>query len=96
MSRDPGSVERCRLVVSGRVQGVGFRWFTREAAAATGVLGWVQNRPDGTVLCEAQGEPTALAVFVAALQRGPSHARVDDVAQRALAPDPAVDGFEIR
>lgn len=86
---------RLRIEITGRVQGVGFRWFTRRAAGMRGITGYVMNLPDGTVLCEAQGEQQALDAFVADLHRGPSHGQVAEVSVRTVAElDEA--GFEIR
>jgi acylphosphatase len=76
------------VVVRGRVQGVGFRWFVRQQARALGVRGWVRNRTDGSVEVEAEGEAAALRELRASLARGPSGAyvaSVDDV--RASEPD---------
>jgi acylphosphatase len=70
---------RARLVVSGRVQGVGFRWFVREAARQHRLAGWVRNRADGSVELEASGEEAAFRAFVTALRKGPPGARVDEV-----------------
>jgi acylphosphatase len=72
---------RARLVVSGRVQGVGFRWFVREAARQHRLAGWVRNRPDGSVELEASGEEAEFREFVAELREGPPGARVDDVTE---------------
>jgi acylphosphatase len=69
-----------RYVVSGRVQGVGFRFFVRDAAAREGIAGWVRNQDDGSVEIEAQGDAEALTRFEMAVRRGPRGARVDDVA----------------
>lgn len=66
-----------RLVVRGRVQGVGFRHATVEAARALGVAGWVRNLPDGAVEAFAQGASAEVERFVAWCRRGPSLARVD-------------------
>jgi acylphosphatase len=60
----------------GRVQGVGFRWFVREAARRRLLSGWVRNRPDGSVEIAAEGEGDALAAFVAAVRVGPAGAAV--------------------
>jgi len=79
-------VIRCAFVVRGRVQGVGFRWFVAEAAAEHGISGFVRNDQDGSVRGEAEGEPAAIAAFLAALRRGPRHARVDGVATEPLPP----------
>ena len=68
-----------RYLVSGRVQGVGYRMFALDAGRREGLHGQVRNLPDGRVEVEAEGEAQALARFEAALWRGPSHARVDDI-----------------
>ena len=68
-----------RLVISGRVQGVGFRWFTSEAAQREGVTGWVRNLPDGRVEAFVEGEAEAVERVEAAIRRGPGGARVDDI-----------------
>jgi acylphosphatase len=68
-----------RFVIHGRVQGVGFRWFTRDAAAREGVTGYVRNRPDGTVESYAEGEADALTRFERAVRSGPPGARVKQV-----------------
>jgi acylphosphatase len=70
---------RARLVIHGRVQGVGFRWFVREAARQHRLAGWVRNRPDGSVELEASGEDAEFREFIAELRRGPPGARVDEV-----------------
>lgn len=71
--------------ISGRVQGVGFRFFTWEAAAREGLTGFVRNLPDGNVEALAEGEREALERFEAAIGRGPSGARVHDV-ERDIGP----------
>ena len=68
-----------RFVISGRVQGVGFRWFTREAAEREGVTGWVRNLPDGRVEALVEGEAESVERIERALRRGPGGARVSDV-----------------
>ena len=65
--------------VTGRVQGVGFRWFVRERADALGLAGWVKNRSDGSVELLVSGEAAASEQFLAAVRRGPPHARVDAI-----------------
>ena len=70
---------RVRLLVSGRVQGVGFRWFVREAARRHRLAGWVRNRPDGSVELEVSGEDGSYREFLGALREGPPGARVDEV-----------------
>lgn len=82
--------------VRGRVQGVGFRWWTRRNALELGLAGWVANRPDGSVEVHARGMRRALAAFEAMLTRGPIGAEVVHVEQAA--PDVTVPqyDFEIR
>lgn len=68
-----------RYVITGRVQGVGFRYFTEAAAARAGVHGWVRNNPDGSVEVFLEGDVTAVDAVEASLRRGPSPSRIDDV-----------------
>jgi acylphosphatase len=73
---------RMHVVVSGRVQGIGFRWFVRETAIELGLAGWVRNRPDGTVEVAADGDEAVVSRFRELLRKGPPHAMVvsvDDV-----------------
>ena len=85
-----------RYLVAGRVQGVGFRWFTVDTAAREGLGGWVRNLPDGRVEAVAEGESESVARFEVALWRGPARARVEDVQVSDTEPLGAVDGFSIR
>ncbi len=68
-----------RLVISGRVQGVGFRFFTRDAASREGITGWVRNLPDGRVEAWVEGESDAVTRVERAVRSGPASARVDEV-----------------
>ena len=83
-----------RLVVSGRVQGVGYRYSMHYAARNFGVTGWVRNRRDGTVEAVAQGEEPAVQAFIAWAWKGPGLAQVDNVAVEDAAGD--FRDFEIR
>ncbi len=71
---------RVHAVVTGRVQGVGFRYTTVDQARRLGVQGWVRNRDDGSVEAEVEGERAAVEALVRFLHRGPPGARVEDVA----------------
>ena len=86
-----------RFVVSGRVQGVGFRWFVHRHAARMRLSGWAQNLPDGRVEVVASGADAALAELESLLRRGPAHAEVDALEIMDL-PSAAVEwgGFDIR
>jgi acylphosphatase len=81
--------------ISGRVQGVGFRWWARDAALGLGVRGIVRNDPDGTVYLEAAGDPDRLADLEARLRSGPPHSRVDRVAMEEPGSDALPSTFEI-
>jgi acylphosphatase len=70
---------RVHLLVSGRVQGVGFRYFTARLARERGLSGFVQNLSDGRVEVLAQGDRDALEGLIAAVRQGPSGAVVRDV-----------------
>jgi acylphosphatase len=85
-----------RFVVSGRVQGVGYRYFALDAARREGLHGYVTNNDDGTVEAVAEGEAEAVDRFERALRRGPSHSRVETVIVDDIAPASAGTGFEIR
>jgi acylphosphatase len=84
-----------RLRLTGRVQGVGFRWFVRQAARELGLAGRVRNLPDGSVEALAAGDSAALASFGERLREGPPGARVAKIEEQELAPVPDWDGFEI-
>lgn len=84
------------LLVSGRVQGVGFRWFTEREALRRGVQGYVRNLSDGRVEVWAQADPETLAAFCARLRKGPTAARVDGVEMRPVAVDASLSAFEVR
>jgi acylphosphatase len=85
-----------RFIVSGRVQGVGFRYFALDAARRDGLQGYVTNRDDGSVEAVAEGEPEALERFERALRRGPSRSRVEHVMVDELTPQMQNTGFDIR
>ena len=72
-------LETRRFVVTGRVQGVGFRWFVEREAAILGITGWVRNRDNGSVEVMATGTRERLAALHGRLREGPRAARVDDV-----------------
>jgi acylphosphatase len=87
---------RQRFVVSGRVQGVGFRYFARRVATRLGISGWVRNLPDGAVEAVGEGSPDALARFQEEMRSGPTLAVVERVRLADSDPSEALEGFEIR
>ena len=85
-----------RFVISGRVQGVGYRWFARDAAMREGVAGWVTNLPDGRVEAFVEGDQDAVIRVEPALRTGPPGAPVNHVT--VIEEDAAgnLSGFAIR
>jgi acylphosphatase len=84
-------------VVTGRVQGVGFRWFVRAEARPLGINGWVRNREDGAVEGEVEGREDAIDSLEAVLEVGPSSAIVTNVEIFEISDDlPPFNHFEVR
>lgn len=86
---------RRRLVFRGIVQGVGFRWRARKAAALAGCTGWVCNEWDGSVTMEIQGTEAQIDETILAIERG-RYIRIDDVSSRTVPTDPEERGFHVR
>jgi acylphosphatase len=89
-------IEARRFVVSGRVQGVGFRWFVVDAAERLGLSGFARNLPDGDVEVVAQGTTAAIDSLQDDLRIGPRAARVHAVESSPVRPDPGLKGFHVR
>ncbi len=88
--------ESVQLRVEGRVQGVGFRWYTRDCALRLGLTGCVRNLPDGSVEAKARGPATALSLWIDQVRRGPPMGHVLSCAvQRAPDSDGEYDGFVV-
>lgn len=85
-----------RVRITGRVQGVGYRYGCREAALSHGVSGWVRNRGDGSVEALLAGEDDAVDALLAWCRQGPAMGRVDSVDAERVSETREVDGFEIR
>ena len=83
-----------RLRIAGAVQGVGYRYWTEEAAAELGLSGWVRNRRDGTVEAVISGSPQAVEQKIERCRKGPRASRVTsiDVQEEPAEPSP---GFEV-
>lgn len=77
-------VSRYSITASGRVQGVGFRFFVNSQAISYGLTGWVKNLDDGTVAMEVQGPASKIEAFLASLQEGNRFIRVDGLDRRKL------------
>ncbi len=78
--------------ITGRVQGVGFRYFAQSEARRLGLSGWVRNRREGTVEVLAQGPLDRLELFEQRLCQGPGTARVDAVRRQPASPDLLLTG----
>jgi acylphosphatase len=87
--------ERRAYRLSGRVQGVGFRWWARETASTLGLRGVVRNEPDGSVWLEAQGAAARLDQFERLLETGPPGALVREVRKEGPGRDSLPPRFEI-
>jgi acylphosphatase len=88
-------MRRVHVIVSGDVQGVGYRYTLRMVAADAGVAGWVCNRRDGTVEAEVEGTPEQVDEVLAWMAEGPPGARVDG-ARVTDAAATGETGFEVR
>jgi len=91
---EPSTIRR-RVVVSGRVQGVGFRAACRRAAQDAGVTGWVRNLAEGRVEAEFEGAAADVGVMLAWCDDGPTYAQVELVEVFEVAPQGEV-GFRVR
>ena len=81
----PAAERTVRMVISGRVQGVSFRYFTRQVARRLGLVGWVRNLPSGQVEVRVRGTEPDLELLRQELRQGPPAARVDDLSEAELA-----------
>jgi len=88
-------VKAVTVKVTGRVQGVSFRWYAVQEAERLGVAGWVRNEPDGSVAAHVEGDDAAVDAMVAWCRRGPSYSSVRDVAVTDAQVSGA-HGFDIR
>jgi acylphosphatase len=85
-----------RYLITGRVQGVGFRAFTEAQALVEGLHGWVRNLGDGRVEALFEGEAESVDRAEAKLRRGPSGSRIEDFTVESVAPSGRPTGFHIR
>jgi acylphosphatase len=82
------------LAISGRVQGVGFRFYMERKARELGICGWVRNRRDGSVESVVHGDPGAVETIIEWARRGPPSAVVAEV--KVNEGEGAFDRFEVR
>lgn len=89
------SLKSVRVCISGRVQGVGYRFWTQDEACRLGLSGWVRNLPDGRVEAVFEGNANAIDRMIRACRSGPVAARVGDVTIEDGVHQ-GLSGFEIR
>lgn len=87
--------EEIEAIISGKVQGVNLRDFVQQTAVHLGVVGLVENRPDGTVRVIAQGSPDALKELISHLHEGSIRAQVEQVAVSWRSPTRTFDDFSV-
>ena len=79
MSSQPEDTLTVNMKITGKVQGVGFRYFVLRQAQELGITGWVSNKSNGHVEAMAQGDKEDLDQFIAKVKQGPAFSRVDDL-----------------
>ncbi len=84
-----------KIIVTGRVQGVGYRWFARENAQELELTGYVKNLSDGDVEVVAQGREEKVIEFTGLLRQGPSFSNVIDLKISELNDEPSFEHFEV-
>lgn len=92
----PPANERLDVTVTGRVHGVGFRYFVLRLATRLGLKGWVANDPDGSVRCVAEGPRNSLEALLEALGSGPPAATVAAVSEVWMPATGTLGPFAIR
>ncbi len=95
-SPESSEVVAAEVVVSGDVQGIGYRAFTQRAAKDLGLCGWVRNLYDGRVQVEVEGPREKVEELLARLRRGPSLAAVTDMSVAWKTPTGSAQGFTIQ
>lgn len=89
-------MRRRAITVIGRVQGVGFRYFTYDNARKYSLTGWVRNNTEGGVAIEVQGPAQSLDAFIAEINEGPALARVRELQIVDMPLSDGEEGFEVR
>ena len=95
MSSPPEDTLTVNMKITGKVQGVGFRFFVQQQAQKLGINGWVSNKSNGDVEALAQAEKADLEHFIAKVKEGPSFSRVEDVSLNWVKESEQYFGFEI-
>jgi acylphosphatase len=95
-AQDENALIRRAIRVAGRVQGVGFRFFTRERALFRGLTGWVRNSYTGEVEAEVQGTAQQMDAFVGELWEGPLFGHISDIEQNDIPVVADESGFVVK
>jgi len=90
-----GSMKTYRVLLSGRVQGVGCRYFVEEKANLYGIKGYVRNTWDNNVEVVCQGSEKMLDIFIPKIKKGPAFARVDNVSIEEIQDSQEYSSFQI-
>ncbi|MFP3720076.1 acylphosphatase [Niallia circulans] len=88
-------MKQLHLIIKGRVQGVGFRYFVQMIAIENQVTGWVCNKADGTVECIAVASSETLRVFIEKVKKGNRFARVDHIEIKESEPEELFSSFKV-
>ena len=88
-------MKQLHLIINGRVQGVGFRYFVQMIAMENQITGWVRNKADGTVECMAIASSETLRAFVEKVKRGNRFARVDHIEIQESEPEELFSIFKV-
>ena len=91
----PEGTERRRYIITGQVQGVGFRYRARYAAQTLDLTGWVQNEDDGSVTLEVQGDPDKFITLFAMIQKS-DYIQITGIRSKTIPPDPWERGFSVK
>ncbi|MCY3871956.1 MAG: acylphosphatase [Gemmatimonadetes bacterium] len=91
-----GNIKRIRVTIRGRVQGVGYRYFTQREGGRFGLVGWVKNLPNGNVEAEAEGDEAHVDAFLKAIRRGPPASLVLDFQINEIPANHRDIAFDIR
>ena len=83
------------LIISGKVQGVGYRYYAKRKAENLGLTSWIRNTSNGHVESRVEGTKQAVQDFINWAHQGPDNAVVSNIIQKTLAEQPAFENFEI-
>lgn len=86
---------RYRLMVHGRVQRVGFRYYVLQSASLYGIRGWVKNKPDGTVEIDAEGGEKNMEYFIQSVRKGSRYSWIEQVEEERMAEIKNYESFTI-